>query len=45
MVLFISIGHFWENLVPEIWAKTLLANQIAGFLDQLNFWKKRDEIA
>ena len=26
---------FGKNLVPEIWAKMLLVNQIAGFLNQL----------
>ena len=26
---------FGKNLVPGIWAKMLLANQIAGFLNQL----------
>ena len=26
---------FGENLVREIWAKMLLANQITGFLNQL----------
>ena len=29
-----------KNLVPEIWAKMLLANQIAGFLIQLYLYKK-----
>ena len=31
---------FWGNLVPEIWAKILLVNQIAGFLNQLDLQNK-----
>ena len=30
----------WKNLVPEIWAKMLSANQNAGFLNQLYLYKK-----
>ena len=29
-----------NNLVPELWAKMLLANQITGFLNQLYLWNK-----
>ena len=29
-----------KDLVSEIWAKMLLANQIAGFLNQLYLYKK-----
>ena len=31
---------FWEILVPDIWTKMLLGNQIAGFLNQLYLLKK-----
>ena len=27
----------WKNLVPEIWARMFLANQVAGFLNWLYF--------
>ena len=35
---------FRENLVPEIWTKMPLANQIAGFLSQI-YLEQNDEIA
>ena len=31
---------FVKNLFPEIWNKMLLANQIAGFFNQLSLHKK-----
>ena len=31
---------FWEILVPEIWAKMLLANEIVGFSNQLYLQNK-----
>ena len=34
---------FEKNLAPEIWAKTLLANQIAEFLNQIYLLNKRME--
>ena len=29
--------QIWKKLVPEVWAKMLLANDIAEFLNQLYF--------
>ena len=29
-----------RDLVPEIWAKMLLANQMAKFLNQIYLWNK-----
>ena len=31
---------FGKNLIPERWAKMLLANQITGFLNQSYLWNK-----
>ena len=31
---------FGKNLVPEIWTKTLSANQIAIFVKEQNLWNK-----
>ena len=37
-----QIGYLGKNLVPEIWFEMLLANQIAGFLDQLSRTNRRN---
>ena len=38
---FRKVKSFGKNLVSEIWAKMLLANQITRFLNQLYLQKKR----
>ena len=30
----------WENVILEIWIKMILASQVEGFLNQLNFQNK-----
>ena len=33
-------SHIWKSLVPEIWAKMDLANQIEGFLNNPHLMSK-----
>ena len=33
-------SHIWENIFPEIWAKILSVNKIAGFFNQLYLQNK-----